>query len=254
MKQNWYYDMIAPYYDTLVPRDIKGICSSIEHIVKRHNQEKEILDLGCGTGRFTIELAKRGYKMCGLDMCYEMLQVAKQNAQKRHLKIKFIRGDIRNFKLKRKAQVIWARGSIGDLLRIGDVKRALKNIRNNILQNGIFIFDVRDYLYHLKILTKRNREMRVFKRRNKFLTFSFVQDLNEKTKIAEIKTEVTIKSPRDLIRFKVNHALKHYTKQELVQLLRAAGFNILECMPGYELAKENKPRILIIAKRFRSGH
>lgn len=254
MKESFYYDFIAPYYDTLVPRDIKGICNSVEHIVKKYNQKKEILDLGCGTGRFTIELAKRGYKMRGFDICDAMLGVARINSKKRHLKIKFIQGDIRNFKLKRKAQVIWARGSIGDLLRIGDVKRALKNIRNNILQNGIFIFDVRDYLYHLKILTKRNREMRVFKRRNKVLTFSFVQNLNKKTRIAAIKTEVTVKSPGDFVRFKINHALKHYTKKELVKLLHAAGFDILEIMPGYELAKENKPRILVIAKRFRSEH
>jgi len=237
MKQSWYYEVIAPYYDTLVPRDIKGICSSVEHIVKRHNQKKEILDLGCGTGRFTIELAD------------EMLQVARKNSKKKYLKIKFIRGDIRNFKLKRKAQVIWARGSIGDMLTLTDVKRALKNIKNNLLKNGIFIFDVRDYLYHLKLLKKRNRETRVFKKRNKNLTFSFVQDLNKKTRVATVKTEVTVKSPQSLVRFKINHALKHYTKKELAKLLHAAGFDILEIMPGYELAKENKPRILVIAKR-----
>jgi SAM-dependent methyltransferase len=248
MKQSWYYDFIAPYYDTLVPRDIKGISSSVEHIVKRYNQKKDILDLGCGTGRFTIELAKRGYKMRGLDMCDEMLQVAKQNAQKKHLKIKFIQGDIRNFKLKKKAQVIWARGSIGDLLTLTDVKRSLKNIRNNLLENGVFIFDVRDYLYHLKLLKKRNCETRIFKKRNKVLIFSFVQDLNRKTRIATISAEVTIKTPRDLMRFKVNHALKHYTKKEIGKLLHAAGFKILGIMPGYELAKERKPRLLIVAK------
>jgi ubiquinone/menaquinone biosynthesis C-methylase UbiE len=249
MKESIYYDFIAPYYDTLVPRDIKGICSSVERIVKRYNQEKEILDLGCGTGRFTIELAKRRYKMHGLDMCDEMLQVARKNAQKKHLKIKFIRGDIRNFTLKKKTHVIWARGSIGDLLTLIDVKRALKNIRKNLLKHGIFIFDVRDYLYHEKLFKKRNHEKRIFKKRNKVLTFSFAQNLNKKTKIATIKTEVTIKSPGDLVRFKVNHALKHYTKKELTKLLDNAGFDICEIMPGYELAKEKKPRILVIAKR-----
>lgn len=249
MKQSWYYDMIAPYYDTLVPRDIKGICNSVEQIIKRHNQKKEILDLGCGTGRFTIELAKRGYKMQGLDICNEMLKVARQNSKKKNVKIKFIRADIRNFRLKRKAHVIWARGSIGDLLKSTDVKKALKNIRNNLLKDGIFIFDVRDYLYHLKLLKKRNHETRVFKKRNKTFVFSFVQDLNKKTRIAAVKTEVTIKSPRSLVRFKINHALRHYTKKELTKLLNESRFKILEIMPGYELAKENKPRILVIAKR-----
>lgn len=39
-----------------------------------------ILDIGCGTGRHSIELAKRGYKMTGLDLSEKMLEVAKQNA------------------------------------------------------------------------------------------------------------------------------------------------------------------------------
>jgi ubiquinone/menaquinone biosynthesis C-methylase UbiE len=249
MRQSFYYEIIAPFYDTLVPRDIKGICNSVERILKRYNNKKEILDLGCGTGRFTIELAKRGYKMQGFDICDEMLKVARKNSKKRHLKIKFIKADIRNFKLKRKANVIWARGSLGDLLKMADFKKALKNIRNNLLKNGVFIFDVRDYLYHLKTFKKgRSQSTRVFKKRNKVLTFSVVQSLNQKMRIAVIKTEVTVKSPKNIIRFKINHALKHYTKEELAKLLNKAGFKILEIMPGYELAKENKPRILVVVQ------
>ena len=250
MNQSFYYDVMAPYYDTLVPRDVKGVCDSLEEILKRHNQKKEILDLGCGTGRFTMALAKRGYRIQGLDVSDEMLKVAKANAKKRNLKINFIRTDIRNFKLKRKANVIWARGSLGDLLKLSDFKRALKNIKNNLSKNGIFIFDVRDYLYYLKLVKDGPLQgTRVFKRGNRVLTFRTLQHLNKKTKVAEIKTEVMVKSPKDIIRFRVDHGLKHYTKNELEKLLSAAGLKILEIMPGYERAKENKPRILIVAQR-----
>jgi len=249
MNQSFYYDVMAPYYDTLVPRDIEGVCDSLEEILKRHNQKKEILDLGCGTGRFTIALAKRGYKITGLDICDEMLKIARENSKKRNIKIKFIKGDIRNFKLKRKANTIWARGSLGDLLKLSDFKKALKNIRNNLSKNGIFIFDVRDYLYHLKFLKKQLHNTKVFKNGKKVLTFNVVQNLNKKTRIAEIKTEVLVKSPKDIIRFRVDHGLKQYTKNELARLLKQARFEVLETMSGYELAKENKPRILIIAQR-----
>lgn len=59
MHEPWYYDVVAPVYDIIVPRDVKGICDSLEEILKRHIKSKVIVDLGCGTGRFAIELAAR---------------------------------------------------------------------------------------------------------------------------------------------------------------------------------------------------
>jgi len=35
-----------------------------------------ILDVGCGTGRHSVELAKRGYKVTGIDLSAEMLKEA----------------------------------------------------------------------------------------------------------------------------------------------------------------------------------
>ncbi len=54
-----------------------------------------ILDLCCGFGRHTIELAKRGYDMAGLDLSMPLLQKALREAQRRSLSIKFIHGDVR---------------------------------------------------------------------------------------------------------------------------------------------------------------
>lgn len=54
-----------------------------------------ILDLCCGFGRHTLELAKRGYDMAGLDLSLPLLQKALNEAQRRNLSIKFIHGDVR---------------------------------------------------------------------------------------------------------------------------------------------------------------
>jgi SAM-dependent methyltransferase len=54
-----------------------------------------ILDLACGFGRHTLELAKRGYDMVGLDLSLPLLQKGLNEAQKRNLSIKFIHGDVR---------------------------------------------------------------------------------------------------------------------------------------------------------------
>ena len=244
-----YYKTIAPYYDLIIPRDIKGICDSVEQFIGRFLKTKEILDLGCGTGRFAIELAKRGYKVTGLDITEEMLKVARQNAKKAKIKIKFTYGDIRNFDLKKKTSIIWARGSIGDLTNMQDIKKALINIRKNLSKNGLFIFDVRDYNDHLKKHAKGYvYDTRIYQKKDVKVIFNFKLALNKRTKIANIRDTVMIESTNGVQNSKGYHKFRYYTKNELIALVTATGYKIIKVLSSYPSAKENKPRLIVIAQ------
>lgn len=252
MKKLSYYKTIASFYDTIVPRDIKGICDSVEEILRGYTSKKEILDLGCGTGRFAIELAKRGYRMTGLDITNEMLEVAQRNARKEDVKVRFIKGDIRNFQLKKKIGIIWARGSIGDLLELNDVQRAFENIKNNLSKKGIFVFDIRNYSDFLK--TYKNgyhHETRNLKKKNSVYRFNFVVKINTKSKIAHIQGDVTVKGRKTFEIHEVNHMTRSYTKKQIVTLLCDTRFEILQTLPGYmhEQGMELGKRIVAVAQR-----
>jgi len=52
-----------------------------------------ILDMGCGTGRHSIELAKRGYQVTGVDLSLGMLDVARTNADAAGVALELIHGD-----------------------------------------------------------------------------------------------------------------------------------------------------------------
>ena len=54
-----------------------------------------ILDLACGTGRHSVELARRGYQVVGFDLSLAMLARASDEAQDRKQKINFVQGDMR---------------------------------------------------------------------------------------------------------------------------------------------------------------
>ena len=58
----------------------------------------KILDLCCGLGRHSLELAERGFKVTGVDRTEKYLEKAKREASEKDISIEFIKDDMRNFK------------------------------------------------------------------------------------------------------------------------------------------------------------
>jgi len=61
-----------------------------------------VLELACGSGRFTIPLAKEGVTITGLDISEDMLGLAKSKASKDEVKVRLLQGDMRSFDLGEK--------------------------------------------------------------------------------------------------------------------------------------------------------
>ncbi|MDJ0536782.1 MAG: class I SAM-dependent methyltransferase [Xenococcaceae cyanobacterium MO_207.B15] len=97
MKQ-WYEELFENYgmkYDreNFVQGTI-GECDFIEKEIN-YNKTTRILDIGCGTGRHTIELSKRGYTVIGIDLSESQLKRAKEKASEQNLSIDFQKHDAR---------------------------------------------------------------------------------------------------------------------------------------------------------------
>ena len=56
-----------------------------------------VLDLCCGSGRFSIELARRGYRVTGVDRTVLYLKEARRRASQEKLDTEFVRQDMRRF-------------------------------------------------------------------------------------------------------------------------------------------------------------
>jgi len=70
------------------------------YLEKILNKKQKILDLGCGYGRFTIPLAKRGYDIKGIDITPALIKKAKSLARKENIEIDFRIGDMRKLPYK----------------------------------------------------------------------------------------------------------------------------------------------------------
>jgi SAM-dependent methyltransferase len=58
-------------------------------------ERSEILDLCCGFARHALELARRGYRVTGLDLCQQFLDMARKTADEEGLEIALVRSDMR---------------------------------------------------------------------------------------------------------------------------------------------------------------
>jgi SAM-dependent methyltransferase len=56
-----------------------------------------VLDLCCGVGRHSLELARRGYHVTGVDRTPSYLQVAREKAEAEGLVLELVRADMRRF-------------------------------------------------------------------------------------------------------------------------------------------------------------
>ena len=102
MKQ-WYESLFENYgrkYDEeSFTQGTSGECDFIEKEIN-YNKSLSIIDIGCGTGRHSIELTKRGYKVTGIDLSESQLEQAREKAKAQNLQIDFQKHDARQLPFK----------------------------------------------------------------------------------------------------------------------------------------------------------
>ena len=72
------FDAYARYYDLLyTDKDYCGEAAFVDRLLRQHGSAGgDLLELGCGTGRHAVELARRGWQVVGVDRSEEMVLLA----------------------------------------------------------------------------------------------------------------------------------------------------------------------------------
>jgi cyclopropane fatty-acyl-phospholipid synthase-like methyltransferase len=122
-KTTWekFFDAHAPVYNENV--FTKNTLAEVDFLIDELGLATgaSILDVGCGTGRHAVELAKRGFAVTGVDLSAEMLAQASSAAKAAGVRVELVHADATTFSLPAKfdAAICLCEGSFG-LLGQGD--------------------------------------------------------------------------------------------------------------------------------------
>lgn len=139
------YNAISRVYDRLNAEiDYASWADFVEACFDRFLSARPelVLDLACGTGSMTIELATRGYDMIGVDGSAEMLSEAYTRAIDQQ-GILFLQQDMREFELYGTVgAVTCCLDSLNYLLSPEDLDRCFACVHNYLDPDGLFLFDM----------------------------------------------------------------------------------------------------------------
>ncbi len=194
------------------------LCDSLVELLELKPGAK-VLDLACGPGRFAIPLAKRGFRVVGLDLSPVYLKQGRAKAAEGGLDVRFVRGDMRAIPFEEEFDaVVNLFTSFGYFEREEDHLKVLQEVRKSLKPGGRFLLEManRDWL------------VRHFQAHDWYQFADFI-GLEERKFIAErdrIETK-WVKLYPDGRRKEYFSSLRLFTLRELIDLFSQAGLKVL---------------------------
>ena len=257
MAENTYsgYGSISGIYDKINSEiDYPSWADFIETCFDKYLTEKPslLLDLACGTGSMTLELARRGYDMIGVDGSEDMLSVAYDRRFDEELSnILYLCQDMRAFELYGTVgAVTCCLDSINYLSCDGDLQRCLSCVHNYLDPDGLFIFDV-NTPYKFENIYADNSYIHEDEVDGRATLCAWQNEYDKGTKLCSFYLSVFEEDGDGrYTRTDEVQTERCFDRAELTAALESAGFEVIGFFGDYEFtqAADNNTRWYIVAR------
>ena len=234
------YDAWADVYDSIY----SYVRDDIPFYVQAARESKgPVLELGCGTGRVTIPIARAGVDVVGLDSSEAMLDVARHKAGDTATgggTLTLVPGDMRDFTLKTRfgLVIIPFRGFLS-LLTVEDQTAALLNIKRHLAPGGELIFNIfvpdlemlvqeGDVAYHFRDVTDPDTGARYV------LWHQSSYDNHSQVMSARIIAEELDRQGTMVKRFYRDFQLRYVHRWEMFFHLKSLGYEVVDLYGGFD--------------------
>jgi len=196
------------------PEEVANIISLL-----RMSPGASVLDLCCGTGRHSLQLARLGFSVTGVDRTRTYLDEARKRAEVEGLTVEFIQEDMRNFCKPDTFDVaLNIFTSFGYFEDINDDKKVATNVYHSLKEMGVFLIDTLGKEVLARVFRERDwyevDDMLVLQERKVCKNWTWIE--NRWIMIRDGTSD----------EYKLSHRL--YSAAELSELLNDSGFTTIE--------------------------
>jgi SAM-dependent methyltransferase len=204
-----------------------------------------ILDVACGHGRHSLELARRGFRVTGVDLSEPSLALAREAAAEEDLDVELVHADMREIPFREEFDAaINVFTSFGYFENEHEDERALAAIARGLKRGGALVLETINAAVLFRVYRGESWSeledgtLMLEQRRYDFLT-------------GRNDVVWTFVKP-DGSRSELRHSLRLYTPAEIVSMLQRTGLEIKRAWGGWdgsELKLDGGLRFLVLARK-----
>jgi ubiquinone/menaquinone biosynthesis C-methylase UbiE len=235
----WYFGIVGiRQKDEKAPYE----CGFLEKVLRLKKGAK-ILDLCCGHGRITNELASRGYNMTGQDINRFFFKIAKKNADEAGLKINWVKQDMRRIPFKNKFDaVINMFTSFAIFSSDEEDEKVIKQVSKALKRGGKFVMDYvnKDFIIKRYLVDDKRKFKNGYVKIKR--EYNHIKSSHKDTFDIYIKGKLVKRLENDF---------RFYSVTELTSMMKRNGFKILNVYGGFgfePLSFDTKNCIIIAQK------
>jgi SAM-dependent methyltransferase len=224
-KKEWFDDdsfWVDQYSDMFSDQRFAAAVEQAEKLIKLVKpQGREVLDLGCGPGRFAVPLAQQGFRVTGVDRTAFLLEKGMMRAEAAHVEVDWVQEDMREFVRPAAFDLIISMlTSFGYFEDRRDDLRVLSNMLTNLKRGGTCVVDLKGKECVARTLQPTTAEVRD----DGTIVVHRCQVVDDWTRVRNELIVIREGQPRRTFNFDATV----YSGQELRDLLESAGFSGVE--------------------------
>lgn len=247
----WFNKEYLEIYSHRDSKEAKIQAEFIDQIISKNISKSKdsirIIDIACGAGRHSIELAKLGYDVTGVDLSKDLIQTAlveKNKIKEQSLNIKFLVSDMRNLQFDEKSfdVALSLFTSFGYLSSDEEHLKLLSHWNSLLPKNGLLFLD---------FLNSSHIKQNLVEKSSKIINGKSISErrwINHETN--RVEKEITINHNGESKKYL--ESVRLFSNEELVSMLEKVGFKVISNLSDFNSSKKfdkNSKRTLLIAKK-----
>ena len=245
------YDVFSRFYDGLMNDvDYKAKTEYALSLFESFDKKPSLLlDVGCGTGGFSLEFAQNGIDVIGADISEGMLFKASERAKELGLDILFLNQSAAELDLYGTVDgAVCFMDTVNHIVSKKELQKSFDKISLFLEKDRLFIFDVNTVYKHEQILKDNSF---VLENEDVFCVWQNFYD--KRNKITDISLDFFEKQNDNYMRYHDEFSERAYTNEILCELLKKSGFKV-EAIYGedsYKKPSKTTERNIFITRKVR---